>query len=262
MSETEALDLIEDAAEIATRTTILRLVVLSSTMWWAGCGLTFYLTKRYYKKKYEELATIEIAEAKAFYAKLNKADVYATPESAAEALSKKGQEAVEALTQYQGDVSSLTSEEVGRNVVVAEQTTVERKNVFAAVKTDEDWDQDQEESMRDAHPDNPHILHQDEYMAGDLDYQQVTLTYYAEDDVLVDEREQPIEDIERTVGEDNLTRFGHGSRDNRILYVRNNRIQMDFEIVKNESSYAREVAGFIQHEDMRPKIQKFRGERD
>jgi len=223
-----------------------------------GAAIGAYVAKRYFQKKYEQLATEEIAEAKAYYAQLNKVEPYDTPGGALDALSERGKAAADAVLSYQGEKRAEQSDD---SIVIAEEDqTIMRKNIFTEAATSE-WDQDQEQSKRDAHPEDPYILSQDEYMENEPDYKQVPLTYYAEDDVLVDEKDQPIPDIDEVVGEDNLTRFGHGSRDNRMLYIRNDRIEMAFEIVKNEGSYTREVAGRIEHSD-RPRVLKMRGERN
>jgi hypothetical protein len=233
------------------------LAVVSVVAFGAGGGIAWVVAKRRYEAKYEQLAAQEIAEAKAFYSKLHKGDQYATPGEAVEALGATGGPAVEALARYQGKNPDSATE-----VVVTETTEVEVNpihNVFEDRETDDEWDQDEELKKRETmDPEEPYILSQDEYLEGELDYKQQTLTYFAEDDVLVDEKEQPINLIDTVVGEENLTRFGHGSGDNRIVYIRNDKLSMDFEIVKNEGSYTREVLGF-QHSDDGHRIKKFRG---
>lgn len=252
MAETEILNVAEDAVEIATRTMILRLVVLASISWTGGCAATYYLTKRTMKAKYEKIIAAEIAEAKDFYARFYKRDEFETPESANAAFNPDEKVAITALRSYQSGVQD--------GVVIKETTVeIEEKNIFTERDTDDDWDQEQENAYRDSiDSGEPFIINHDEFMTNEFDYQQPTLTYFADDDVLVDEKEKPIDAIDSIVGEGNLTRFGHGSNDNRIVYVRNNKLSMDFEIVKNEGSYARDVLGF-QHSDQRPGIRKFRG---
>jgi hypothetical protein len=95
-------------------------------------------------------------------------------------------------------------------------------------------------------------------MESEPGYQQVTITFFEGDDVLSDERDQVIEDIEETVGVENLKQFGHGSKDPKIVYIRNDRLELDFEVVQSQNKYVEEVLGFVQHSDQR-KIRKFRG---
>ena len=82
-----------------------------------------------------------------------------------------------------------------------------------------------------------------EYREGKEDYDRQTLTYFAGDDVLCDESQGHIPEQDAIVGEENLTRFGDGSNDNNVVYVRNDAIQRDFEILHSAGNYEQEVLG-------------------
>jgi hypothetical protein len=97
-------------------------------------------------------------------------------------------------------------------------------------------------------------------------YDHVTLTYYEVDDVLCNERDEivdPDRDRENLVGERNLNLFGHGSNDASIVYIRNDKLEIVFEVVKSPNSFAEEVHGF-RHEDWdRGNVERMRArERD
>lgn len=96
-------------------------------------------------------------------------------------------------------------------------------------------------------PDKPYLISIDEYMqdhtSGDDEFDKLTITYYEGDDVLADEQDTSINDIEGTIGEQHLEMFGVQSGNPSIVYVRNERISTDFEIVKQENSYAETVFG-------------------
>jgi hypothetical protein len=94
-------------------------------------------------------------------------------------------------------------------------------------------------------------------MENEPDHIQHTLTYFEGDDVLTDEEDQPINETDDTVGNANLLKFGHGSKDNNIVYVRNEKLDLDFEITRSKGSYIKEVLGFIQHDD-RKRVRSFR----
>jgi len=87
----------------------------------------------------------------------------------------------------------------------------------------------------------PFLISEDEYMAGELNYAQVTVTYYVADDVLTDERDMPMDDVDRTVGQENLDKFGQKSSDPNTAYVRNHRLEIDYEIVRDRGSYAKAI---------------------
>jgi|SRR5215216_123243 len=192
-----------------------------------GAASGYFFAKKRLEKIYADFASQEIAEARKFYSKNKK---FSTPEEAVEALIPD--EAVEALKAYQGepDVVLETTEDVVVNIFGS--TVSHTKDEWAQVV-----------SMRDE--DEPHIISQEEFMEGGPGYHQPTLSYYVGDDILADERDQPITDVTDLLGEDNL-KFGYGSGDANIVYIRNNKLSLDIEIIKNEGKYSEEVAGFHQ----------------
>lgn len=89
----------------------------------------------------------------------------------------------------------------------------------------------------------PYVIALAEFATDEQQYAKETLTYYLGDNVLVDDAERPIDDVEGTVGEINLEHFGHGSEDDDIVYVRNDKRDIDFEIVRVDKSYVEFVLG-------------------
>lgn len=120
------------------------------------------------------------------------------------------------------------------------------RNVFDRPKMGE-WDYAVEVKSRS--PEMPYIIHEDEHEAGEKGYDQVSLTLYEDDDVLADEDDTIVE--HNIVGMHNLTRFGHGSKNPNLLYVRNDELETDYEIAKSAGSYAQEVHGFKHADDDR-----------
>lgn len=125
---------------------------------------------------------------------------------------------------------------------VEEEPEPERVSIFT---TDEDteWNYDYEMARRAQVPDKPHIIHVDEYFEShDNDYRQHVLTYYAGDDILCDENSIPMYNAKEVVG-DIKNSFGHGSKDQNILYVRNVPLDAEYEIIRDPGHYAVEVLG-------------------
>lgn len=90
----------------------------------------------------------------------------------------------------------------------------------------------------------PYVISFEEFCEGEDNHDKITITYYAGDGVLVDEEEEIIEDTERLVGDDNLiNKFGDGSDDPDVLYVRNERMGIDYEIVRQHTCYGEVVSG-------------------
>lgn len=100
---------------------------------------------------------------------------------------------------------------------------------------------DEEETPID--PDGPHIISIDEYSEGYHNNSNVTLTYYELDDVVAEPDDSILDNVDKTIGEDTLLKFGEGSEDKDIVYVRNNRISTDFEIIRVHKSYSETVIG-------------------
>lgn len=69
-----------------------------------------------------------------------------------------------------------------------------------------------------------------------LDYAKITLTYFPRDRVLLDEDEAPMEDVDRVVGWKNLTQFGGVSEDPDTVFIRNHRLEIDYEVVRDEEN--------------------------
>lgn len=68
---------------------------------------------------------------------------------------------------------------------------------------------------------------------GDL-YNKETLTYYPQQRILLDEDEEVVDDIATVVGWKNLNRFGDQSDDMDTVFVRNQRLDTDYEVVREE----------------------------
>ena len=93
-------------------------------------------------------------------------------------------------------------------------------------------------------------------MCNDTEYDQITLTYFENDDLLVDENDIPIEYIPDTIGIETTNRFGVMSGDNNIVYIRSDRKRIEYEIVRNKGNYAKNMLGVVEHSDI-PRVRKF-----
>lgn len=90
----------------------------------------------------------------------------------------------------------------------------------------------------------PYVISPEEFAEQELGWQAVTITYYAADRVLTDDKEQPIRDIRSTVGPLSKASFGGISGDPNIRYIRNERLELDFEIVLDERAYVDVVLNY------------------
>lgn len=110
------------------------------------------------------------------------------------------------------------------------------KRLFA--ESDDDWNYEQELATRtDA---RPYIIHKDEFYGEERGYTQTTLTYYAGDNIMVDEEESPVYNHDDVVG---ALIFGHGSGDPNVVYIRNTLRKAEYEILYDPGLYSTEVLG-------------------
>lgn len=79
----------------------------------------------------------------------------------------------------------------------------------------------------------PYVISPEDF--GDDDYEPLTLTYYA-DGVLVDEDDEPVENLDDVVGKESLKRFGEFEAD--TVFVRNERLKCDYEVLRDNHRYA------------------------
>lgn len=152
-----------------------------------------------------------------------------------ESLRSSGREIVEDVIE---EVEEF-EEDHGWKEVVQSITVEEDDNMINIFVNDDDWDYAVELPNRS--PDRPYVIHVDEYVADEMEFDHhVTLMYYAGDDILVDELDVPIYNYQKIVGE---LKFGHGSQDPNIVYVRNEKLQLEYEILNNPESFQVEVLG-------------------
>jgi len=98
------------------------------------------------------------------------------------------------------------------------------------------------DELRNRNPEYPYVIHQDEFVEGTDGYRKVVYTYYAVDDVLVDEDDRPLPHGDQVVGQDNL-KFGYGTDDEDVVFVRNQKLEIEMEICRVPRSYEEEVLG-------------------
>jgi hypothetical protein len=224
------------------------LVALTAQLSALGGGLTgYYYAMKTLDRTYSDLANQEIADAKLFYAKMHKREQFADPITALE----------ETVREHLMEATPPPpEEEIVEAIEVIEEATEEVTNIFEIGEAEEAFDLESEIRMRK--PERPYLITVDEHTANEDEYEQSTLTFYEGDDTLTDSRDKPIPEPDLVVGDDNLLRFGVASGDPNVVYVRNDKLKMDFEILRSSGKFTVEVLGFIEHSDMDRRPRKFR----
>lgn len=121
--------------------------------------------------------------------------------------------------------------------ILEPEPEIETRNVFQHYT--EQWNWEDENLHREGN--NLYIIHYDEFVNNDSGYNQETLTYYSGDDILTDQLNTPIYDYQKMTGP---ISFGHGSGDNNVVFIRNELLHMEWEILRDESKYQVEILGY------------------
>jgi hypothetical protein len=89
----------------------------------------------------------------------------------------------------------------------------------------------------------PYVISLEEFAEENETYSKISLTYFMVDDTLCDERDAPIRDTSIAgAGFENL--FGQDPEDPDIIHIRNDKLQVDFEIARRHESYVETVLGY------------------
>jgi hypothetical protein len=85
--------------------------------------------------------------------------------------------------------------------------------------------------------DGPRVISPDEFGELGDEYETMSLTYYA-DGVLADDMDEPIDDVDDIVGTESLNHFGDYDGDEDSVFVRNDRMRCDYEILRDTRNYS------------------------
>lgn len=184
-----------------------------------GIGGTYF----YLKQKYEEKLSEQIQEVRKHYQEKQK-----KPKSK----EKKDEKFANRFEE---------SEERGKDRIAYESIA---KRYQGSDKSP--VDPAEQESPPEDEPEEEIFTVTEEEMETYDNFEDIDLTYYAEDDILCDDQEQVIEDPEAIIG-DALTKFGVKSGYPDTVYVINKRVRAIFEVLMVEGSYQEIVLG-MKHE--------------
>jgi hypothetical protein len=227
----EVADKIEDVAE-ATRRLYPRdisfFLIGAGVGAALGFGLAYRVAESRMKTKYQGLAINEISKMREHYFQKAKAAEPKPP-------------IVEAVKERYSEVELQAIKEAN------EKFPAEEEEVGALEEMEEiaGWDYKYETSHRSQN--TPYIIHFDEFTENEPEHDQVSYIYYEGDGALSDTRDTTVDNIDMIVGLKNLRRWGHGSHDPNIVHIRNERLHMDMEVLRDPGSFADTQPGTIRH---------------
>lgn len=184
-----------------------------------GSSVTWYYTKT----KYEQIAAEEIESVKEVFSKKYKSEDEVTTERGSR--SKNG---------VYDDATPRSN--MKQQTVKAERTDYTKYSVKKQVVVDKEKEED--ERMK-----KPYVIPPEEFGEND-EYDKIGLKFYA-DKVLTDDDDERIADVENTVGLDAVNHFGEYEEDS--VFVRNDRLKTDYEILLDLRSYS-DVVGLRPHQ--------------
>lgn len=203
----------------------------------AGAFAGYFVAERRLRAKYEQLAEEEIAGMREHFRQ--RLVARETPKPSVEELGRVTAELGYDTPAQPWPKSDPPIPEIDDDVEEPE----EKHNVFEDQFV---WDLEAEQAKRSE--DAPYVIHVDE--RNEDEYTQTTMTYYEGDDVLCDSGDRVVTEVDNVVGIENMDRFGHGSTDPNIVYIRNEALAVDIEVVKSEGTYEEEVLGLKHSESM------------
>lgn len=263
----ETLDMMENVRFKINKKMVVGVAIGSLV---AGALIGYLVAKKRERAKYTRRVEKEIAEAREFYSARLKTGEFADPVKLAEKYVENSEMAElreitrdyqsDDTTGVQGEMDQANGESTAEAMIPEEVVEIFREQQFNAEEEDPNWNYEYE--LRHRTEEAPYVISYEEYMENEKERPQSALAYYEADDVLADEADKPIDNTDRVVGDYNLQRFGHGSKDNNVVYIRNEVLDHEFEVVRHRGSYVEQVLGFIQHGDRHHKLRKFRSDDD
>lgn len=208
-----------------------------------GAGASYFIINKRLVAKYEVILEEENARTKEFYSRLHKTGEYADPVSAADHLVA---DAADALNEYQGKSETIPGDRVviENDGVTIEPEPDDEEEVQDVVKRNIWTDLSDDKRIEDQDKSKPYVITEAEWSTNEEDHDHINLTYYAGDNVLCDDADGVIEHVEQIVGVENLTLFGVGSDDPNIVFIRNEKLSSDYEIVRREDKFSVTVLSF------------------
>jgi hypothetical protein len=164
------------------------------------------------------------------------------------------------------DGTPVESEYDGEKVVVTDEKTLKKKKKMGPVtdynslskkplkevaKEHHILEEATEETVSNQDQTVPYVITLEEY-AIQNGQEKVVLTYYEKDDIVCDESEKVVSDTDKLIGSDGLLKFGQWSGDPDSVYIRNLKMNIDFEVVRLKKSYTEEILGVEPEEKKRP----------
>jgi hypothetical protein len=228
---------------MAVNQSTVKTVVVSVSSMMIGAGVGYIVAEKRLAKRFEDRIAVETAQMKTFYTASSKPK-YETPQDALKALipeektngngtkvTTQEKVAYHKVVKAEGYAQDIDPEEDGENVEINQyngiiETRTVEENVFDPSQSGEIY-----------------LISDNEFIENATDYVQNTITWYQGDDVITDDQEKPLDKRETYIGPITSRSFGEQSDDPNTMHIRNEKLQLEFEVVRSPGYYAVEVLG-------------------
>ena len=218
-----------------------KIVAIAGTLIGAAAGSVagYFYAERKLTSKFDAILDQEVADIKEHYKKLYKVDEYSSPQ---EVLRRVPGATLDAVTKADTTVHEGPGEDVLERVVKGlrygppDVPVREPGRLLPKVEEDEDDEELTTEEVAQNQR-GPHLISVREFSEGKPGYSHVTLTYYEGDGSVVEEDEALVDDVDTLIGPDALEMFGRRSGDRNTVFIRNPRLNIDYEVVRENGSY-------------------------
>lgn len=238
-------------------TTILKYLAAGGVGLLVGAGGTYLGLNRYLAKKWQAIADEQVLSVKENYRIIRKEGILADPENLVtmpreeepvKATYPTDPAALQALADELVDAgyvpvrdaieSGASDEELIQKL--ADRREEERRAPVTRNAFDNPIPEGADGYPRD--PNHPYVITIDEWAAPEDDmfdaFETVTIKYFAGDSTLLDSKGGIELDVDNLVGVANLMRFGDGSQDPDVVYIRNERLSLHLEVIRLAEGYA------------------------
>lgn len=215
-------------------------------------GITWYVTKRIVSQQYEDRIDEEVKASVAHYLRQVDPTTIVSDEDPDilaerlndEAINEQVQVIIEAqeyapteeVKEVEGErVFGATNEKPPLEDLAHRNNQVEYHKVLTVEKTEEVFPA--QEDLPEPPPENPDIsiISRDIFMANETEWEQDTITYFNGDGGCTDVNGSFIENHAELIGE-GRPRFGEMSDDANVVYVRNKKLEKEFEVISDPGS--------------------------
>lgn len=237
-----------------------------------GAATSYLITNKLAEAKYAKIANEEIDGMKAFYdKKIAKVEKDLTPKPKKNyavphepTIQKEYSKLVDTLG-YSAEPAEwgkeikpkvdprpeLTADDIQEPDVDTWNNKEARAQPIEIEPEDENWDDEvshvdaEHEVINPSENDGPHVITEEEHFEEFPNYDKIDITWFEEDDVMIDDREEVMsdDDIKSALGVAWRSNWGFGSEDNDLVYVRNHHREMCYSITREDMGYAEFISG-------------------